>query len=762
LRLGLMGPEGPDRTPKIHMSDSSATQERSEISGPTEEFASALTRSALPLSLLIAFVCAALSAGALFVEGTHGSAPDSPWVWALTLLSLPVILGGGAAIGPLLWVTPNVEPSLLKLGLFSSLLSPALVAVLHAAVLFGGAELGFQASVPGAWAITFGVIGVLSLLGARSHLSTAPAGRAAGLACLFGLAAAALALYLVQTDAGLAGRVGDRGTVAMTTLARSFQGGAPLAQPWTVGLDHDLRPALAGILAAVAGPAQASPLVAAGWVVAWSVAILAIAGYLASAALFRECGPRGAGLRDLVAAGALPAVCWIGDRGSWAAGTWLSAALTSGVLLAGLHAVRRGARPWPGLAVTLLCVLGALHPLSAFAFALALAATGALSGRWMLLPLVGFALLPGILQGRLFGGFGFDPSAPSISDRLLAETELGRLGEAVSHWATATGPGGGAETGHALLWLPVLVLGAAALAALVLLIHRGADTSKEDRRASRLGACLYLLAWMVPFVLVALLPPRARGEGIHLVGSGLLVVSVAAGRVAQVFRGRWAALGVDAVMAGSLVLPPRLLVDPSGRPATKQTPFKETVSGLEFRDAIPLQVGLGEALRFLRESEWVRDPMAVLLREPGTPGPAMRHEPLSLAPLLFQMPLFGARVASPGVNQTRWLAPRRAGRLTQLGDAPKDRLKLLEALYEREGRWHARFDRVLLRMRDRGHSLVFLVTEADRRATTDRGSGPRGVDGVIVRLGGEMVFEGPEVAVYVLGPEGGAGLKDFR
>ncbi len=52
-----------------------------------------------------------------------------------------------------------------------------------------------------------------------------------------------------------------------------------------------------------------------------------------------------------------------------------------------------------------------------------------------------------------------------------------------------------------------------------------------------------------------------------------------------------------------------------------------------------------------------------------------------------------------------------------------------------------------------GRPLVFIVDELDRRATTERGGGPRGIDSRLLQLGAREVFSTGDVAVLVLEPE---------
>ena len=97
-------------------------------------------------------------------------------------------------------------------------------------------------------------------------------------------------------------------------------------------------------------------------------------------------------------------------------------------------------------------------------------------------------------------------------------------------------------------------------------------------------------------------------------------------------------------------------------------------------------------------------------------------------------------------------APRRGPLWTELGDTPEERRELLNQLFEYEQKWEPRRVRILDALRAKGHPLLFVVTERDRRSTTDRGSGPRGVDNVLTRMGAEEIFQSADVSVYLAPP----------
>ena len=182
-------------------------------------------------TLWLQALCGVLAGGLVFGgvgEGWRG------------LFALPVILGGGAALGPLLAVTP-VEPSRLKLALFSSLLSPIVVAALFAA-LHLGAGLGPRAALAGALASG----GALALLGLRSPVRTAAPGRQESAAVLLSLGAAIALILDGWGAAGSAARLADGGGVVAATVADGWLAGRGLESPWFAG--WPARPAPRGVL----------------------------------------------------------------------------------------------------------------------------------------------------------------------------------------------------------------------------------------------------------------------------------------------------------------------------------------------------------------------------------------------------------------------------------------------------------------------------------------------------------------------------------
>ena len=360
-------------------------------------------------TLWLQALCGVLAGGLVFGgvgEGWRG------------LFALPVILGGGAALGPLLAVTP-VEPSRLKLALFSSLLSPIVIAALFAA-LHVGAGLTPRTALAGALASG----GALALLGLRSPVRTSAPGRQESTAVLLSLAAA-LALVLDGWGAaGSAARLADGGGVIAATVADGWLAGRGLESPWFAGGPLDLRPAVSLVVAVLAGGVGVQPSFVAPVIAGWAAMLVGCAAYLACAALARESSPGLAGARDLLAVVAAllvlpaardPLLVELQGVGSIDPAEALAWALAAGVLLSGLHALRSGAAPWPALLGASTVGLTLVHPWAGAAAAAAMAAAASLHRRPRLAPPRRERQVPGLLQGARSAACGSSPSAGAAS-----------------------------------------------------------------------------------------------------------------------------------------------------------------------------------------------------------------------------------------------------------------------------------------------------------------------------------------------------------
>ena len=651
------------------------------------------------------------------------------------LFALPVILGGGAALGPLLAVTP-VEPSRLKLSLFSSLLSPIVIAALFAA-LHLGAGLTPRTALAGALASG----GALALLGLRSPVRTSAPGRQESAAVLLSLAAA-LALVLDGWGAaGSAARLADGGGVIAATAADGWLAGRGLESPWFAGGPLDLRPAVSLVVAVLAGGVGVQPSFVAPVIAGWAAMLVGCAAYLACAALARESSPSLAGARDLLAVVAAllvlpaardPLLVELQGVGSIAPAEALAWALGAGGLLSGLHALRSGAAPWPALLGASTLGLTLVHPWAGAAAAAAMAAAALLHRRPRLALLAASAALPGLLQGRAFGGLGFEPF------RRGGLGFEGPFGEPSRH-AFAT----------AALLVPTL---AAALVG-ALRPDRGEEPS-GDGRAARGWTFVVLLAaaWLG---LIAWESPRAGEiDALHRTALPSLALSVAlAAALHSASAGRARALVLGAAAAVFFIAAPCGLQRP---PVGDDVVVRDGLKGLVMSGPADAEIlAVSRALGWIRAARGREVPAAaaLVLRPRG----AARPDRPSLAPLASGLPLWASGSAPPGARQDRRFAADPAWNEARQGDTWALRAEALEALFTSDrAAFEPRLERVLRASAERGLPLVFVLTDADHRRLGRLDGGGRPVE--LARLGAVLLRRADGASVYLLrAPQGGSG-----
>ena len=660
-------------------------------------------RAAAPVTAPVAIACLVL--GCMILSGAGG--PARPALAAL------LVLGGGVGLGPLLLWTP-VEPSPLKLWLFSSLLGLPLVGGTFA---LANGLLGADPQV--AWALPFMLSGLAAAAASRRRLGVAPPGRAALGAMLLGGLAAVGGWAVLASTGGATAWLAEPAAVAHLTLADFAAGGAAMPNPWFFGGALEVRPAVGIALAGLAAPGQLSVIQVLPLVGGWSLLVLTLAGYLASAAAFREQRAERAGGRDLLAAAlclsagglapmweALRSGGWVPAQGALDLdpAAVLARVYWSTTLLAGLHAVRRGARPWPGLTATLAGATALAQPWAGAALVLLFLLPALLARRAFLVPMLMGAGLPAFWIGRTYGGFSLDQvtsaGAPSFA------------------W----------NTGVLLLLLPGLMC------------LRRWDRSES---VSTLGLHLLGSASVVALALAPLGWDAGALQGLTLFPLGLLAARglTAWGPKVGAAGGLVAAVGLAGMFG------PAGFADGGAPPPA--APFTVGDAGLELARDPDLCEGLGEAFREARRvAREATGPVALLRGGAASPGAGKSP---SLAPLLAGAGLWVGDAAPPGTRQPRLGAARQASSgETSLGDRWVDRRALRDALFRDRNAWNPRFDRVLRAEVARGTTLLVIVTEQDRRRTTDRGTGPRGADSVLVRLGAERIFEGPQAALYRL------------
>lgn len=677
-------------------------------------------------TLWLQALCGALAGGLVLAgvgEGWRG------------LFALPVLLGGGAALGPLLAVTP-VEPSRLKLALFSSLLSPIVIAAIFAA-LHLGAALTPRTALAGAFASG----GALALLGLRSRVRTSAPGRQESAAVLLSLAAAVALVLDGWGAAGSAARLADGGGVIAATVADGWLAGRGLESPWFAGGPLDLRPAVSLVVAVLAGGVGMQPSFIAPVIAGWAVALVGCAAYLACAALARESSPRLAGARDLLAVVAAllvlpatrdPLLVELQGVGSIDPAEALAWALGAGVLLSGLHALRSGAAPWPALLGASTLGLTLVHPWAGVAAAAAMAAAASLHRRPRLALVAVSAALPGLLQGRAFGGLGFEPF------RRGGLGFEGPFGQSSLH-AFAT----------AVLLVPTLV------AALVgaLRFHRSGEPS-GDGRAARGWTFVVLLsaAWLG---LIAWESPRAgEVDALHRTALPSLALSVAfAAALHTASAGRARAFVLGAAAASFLITAPRGLERPR---IGDDVAVRDGLEGLVMSGPADAEIlAVSRALSWIRAARGREVPAgaALVLRPRG----AARSDRPSLAPLASGSPLWVSGVAPPGARQDRRFAADAAWSEARQGDTWALRAETLEALFTSDrGAFEPRLERVLRASAERGLPLVFVLTDADHRRLGRLDGGGRPVE--LARLGAELLRRADGASVYLLRvPQGRSG-----
>lgn len=677
-------------------------------------------------TLLLQALCGALAGGLVFADIGAG--------WR-GLLALPVILGGGAALGPLLAVTP-VEPSRLKLALFSSLLSPLVVAALFAA-LHLGAGLGPRAALAGALASG----GALALLGLRSPVRTAAPGRQESAAVLFSLGAAIALMLDGWSAAGSAARLADGGGVVAATVADGWLAGRGLESPWFAGGPLDLRPAVSSVVAVLAGSIGTQPSFVAPLIAGWATMLVGCAAYLSCAALARESSPRLAGARDLlavvVALLALPAtrdplLVDLQGVGAIDPAEALSWAFGAGVLLSGLHALRSGAAPWPALLGACILGLFLVHPLAGAAAAVAMAAAASLHRRPGLALVAASAALPGLLQGRAFGGFAFEPFKRG---GLGFE---GPFGEPSAHAFAA-----------AALLVPTLVAGLVG----ALRSSRG-ERSPGHGRTARGWTFVALLAaaWLG---LVAWESPRAgEVDAMHRTALPSLVLSVAlAATLHSASAGRARALVLVAAAAAFVVAAPRGLHRPDLGDAVA---VRDGLEGLVMSGPADAEIlAVSRALAWIRGARGHEIPegAALVVRPRG----GARPDRPSLAPLASGLPLWVSGLAPPGARQDRRFANAAAWNEAKQGDDWALRSETLEALFTSDrSAFQPRFERVLRASAEGGLPLVFVLTDADHRRLGRLDGGGRPIE--LARLGVDLLRRAEGASVYLLRvPQGESG-----
>ena len=635
-----------------------------------------------------------------------------------------VFLGAGFPI--LLRWTPR-EPSLLKLLVFSSLLSVPTVAVVgamaHATV---GASLG--------WPVTFGVLALLQLGCMGRSIRIDSAGKAAiAVFALTLLLAAGWAWLLVGQGNGI--RMEADGAIWQAGVARGMLRGAGLENPWLAGTVLEHHPGPAVLVASVAGALRVAPTMASALLSIWCVALVPLLLYLLAAPLWKEWrrtllasvigflgwnawGGLGLGASHLQAGGGVEngtANTWRATHAALTpigpfnelhfggslflpgAGGALGLVFVLGAWLAAAHALRHGRRPWVGLAAVCHGVALCLHPLLGGCAALATgfcAAVAGRPGRKRVLFFLGIAVLPGVFLASRFG-LALRP-----------------------HPEGAQSPG---SLASALFVSIPLVLACVSLG----LKGMGQGTAREaERRDERL-----LVGWLLLCVLLPMLAiefaPRWAGPALGRCASLVLGVLAAGGLVsAWDRRGLWRAAstiifviliggGGRATVRTGLELvawaPHDVSVWEEGEhlapafPSEAEAPGDGTTSKIVASSPAEQAAARGarrrqlaEAYRWLREEFPLRDRNPILVLAVG--ATAQGRVLPNPATLYADMPLWVDRWPGAAPTSSRW-QPRQVA---------------IQAVFqESDG---VTFKR-LAELHSLGRPVVFLVTEENRGQT---------------------------------------------
>ena len=674
------------------------------------------TSRSIALSAQFLGVCAGLAAVA---HAGHADPGVLRWTAA-------VVVFLGAAFPILLRWTPR-EPSLLKLLVFSSLLSVPMVGLVAATVhVCVGSTLG--------WPVTFGSLAILQLACMGRSIRVDPAGKAA-------LAVVALTLLLavgwswLLVGAGNGIRMESEGAIWQAGIARSFLRGAGLENPWLAGTVLEYHPGPAALVAAVAGALRVAPTLAAAILSIWCVVLVPLLLYLLAAPLWKEWrrtllasvlglvgwnvwGGLGLGSGEpqtavapaagvgnawraihsaLTPGGPLDDLHFAGSLFLPGAGGALGLVFVLGAWLAAAHALRHGRRPWVGLAALCHGLALCLHPLLGACAALATALCAVFArrpGRKRLLFALGLAVLPGVFLASRFGLALRPHPAGAQSSGSLAPVLLVALPLALA----CAGLGWGGLAGQ-----------------------KATDDQRRDQRL--------LLGWLLLCVLLPLVAiefaPRWSGPVLGRCASLILGILAAGGLVsAWDRRGPWRALAlclcvivlggggrasvrsamglVSWARLGVPLLEEEAHVSPAF-PSEAEAPGDGTLSKVVVASRAEHAAARGARRRQLAQAyRWLREEFPLRDRDPVlvlAVGQAARGRVLpDPATLYADLPLWVDRWSAAAPSSSRW-QPRHASVQAMYqetdGVSPK-RLAELQAL---------------------GRPVVFIVTEADRVRT---------------------------------------------
>ena len=690
----------------------------------------------------------------------------------LTAVCAPPLVCGLAAL-PLLAIWSPVEPSLIKLGLLSALLSPVWLALVG---LFGATALGPERGLVAAYALT----AACAPLAWRERVGLERPGRAVLLTCAAAVGTAVfVALRLRQLGAGV--HLEHPGVAWHVGVVQAFARGR-LENPWLAGTALPTHPGYAALCYLFSSALSINPSSALAALNVWSLALVPLALYLTAAPLWREgrrvmasawlgllgwnalgpllrlflpaplvsgegvsSGPQAALAPDLAAfdwsewlARATPGLgrseTTFGLSGWLAPSPWVPAlAFATGAWMCAAHALRHGKRPWVGLCALLHFAAALVEPvLGTTAFvATALAAlftpffaVEPNGVRPKVLLALAFAALPVLALVRLFSPSA-EPSRP------------------LTDWP-----------GPMAVLLPASLL--LAMAAGLLLAARvpsslgSGGPHESDPRANQAAGDRTILLLLVFASLAPISAPlfgldpylrtaelaRAASLPLGVLAAGGLFQLIDRGRVARALGYLLGAAAVGGALlglrhvdtgVGALIASHRIESFGEGDARSREGPRATDRA----RDLV-------EAYAWVRSELAQRYPDAALVCEVASRTGRLDSE---LAPhpaaLLAGLPMWCDVYEETGAESSRW-APRNE--------------QVAQLFNERKG-W---IGRRAIEWRRFGRPLVFIVEEADRRRTfKGRYDEPlRGVETRLAGVGARLQLRFGEVAVYLLEPAG--------
>lgn len=645
-----------------------------------------MSRSLLALSLLVALCAGAAALGA----------PSE--------LAAPMLLFGAALPVIVLW--SPVEPSVLKLFLLATLISPPLCTALRFSLGSSTATL---------WVLAGLQLGCL----AKTTRFDRP-GRAGLFALgLSMLAGTGFAVFVAGSTWSLTGWDGPywHGMVAQSLLSGAFE------NPFLAGTPIPTHPGYAALVATVADLMGTDVFRAQAWLGVWALTTIPMGVMLTAAPLWGEHRP--VMLAPVFAllvgtAGVVPklfdatplgeVLLSIGPRGP-------AIALAVGAWLAASHGLRHGKRPWVGLIGLLggasLCLSPAIGAAALLVPALAVLVAPGTDGlrlkTWTIL--IAWSL-PGLWLARRFGVQPF-PVEHSVDVRGMAT------------------------------WTPMLLLAVFAMEPIL----RGTD------RPRRTLATLSLCAGLVPLAVVYVLPEPGLSRlaiiGLSALAAGgafarprvataplaALVLLVGAFDLVTVVPQQlepWQQESIAVIEDGTPVL--RSVEDPGSNGLLHPTILSTSGQVRRAQEARTRFRSL--AYRWIRDNREALGEDAILWRSVSGIDDARARGPLALhlAPLFTGLPL--------------WCDEHEGIALG--GDRHEPRSQGAKGLFA-----GSRYDAHLLReLQALDRPAVFLVEEEDRENSIRGGEPgePRGVDHAILRLGAEQVHRTGLVTIYLWRP----------